>query len=117
VTNDASSQALAVYTGDTLATLAPIVSASSFSPPLAVEFEVAAETSYQITVAGIANSSGPFQLELNFIPTNFPPTIIQQPTPQTVLQGGTATFQVVAVSGLPINYQWLSNGSPLTGAN
>ena len=115
VTNDTGNQVLAIYTGDTLAQLVSVTSASWFTPPLAVEFEVAGGTIYQITVAGVGGLTGAFQLDLSFIPTNFPPTITQQPTGQTVAQGGTATFQVVAVSGLPISYQWQFNGSPIAG--
>ncbi len=112
VTNYVGNQVLAIYTGNSLTQLTAVASASWFTPPLAVEFEVAGGTSYQITVAGVGGSGGTFHLGLSFIATNFPPTISQQPANQTVLQGGTATFQVVAVSGLPLSYQWQFNGLP-----
>jgi M6 family metalloprotease-like protein len=40
------------------------------------------------------------------------PTILAQPTNQTVAPGGSATFTVTA-TGNPLTYQWLKNGSPL----
>ena len=117
VTNYVGNQVLAIYTGSTLTQLTAVASASWFTGPPAVNnLEVSGGTSYQITVAGVGGSGGTFQLDLRFIATNFPPTISQQPASQTVLQGGTATFQVVAASGLPLSYQWQFNGSPIAAA-
>jgi len=47
-------------------------------------------------------------------PTNqFTPIINAQPTNQIVSLGGTASFHV-QISNVPVNYQWIFNGNPLT---
>ncbi len=51
------------------------------------------------------------QFALNVIS---PPTIINQPTNQAVLEGATGTFTVSATGGMPLNYQWQFNGTNLT---
>lgn len=46
-----------------------------------------------------------------------PPTIVSQPTNQTVVMGGSATFAVVAGGTPPFMYQWLFNATnKLAGA-
>jgi hypothetical protein len=45
------------------------------------------------------------------------PTITQQPQTQTVTNGGTAMFSVIATGTQPLSYQWRRNGNPITGAN
>jgi len=42
------------------------------------------------------------------------PSIVTQPTDQSVLEGESATFTVVAVGHGPFSYQWRLNGDPLT---
>lgn len=42
--------------------------------------------------------------------------ISQQPTDQAVTAGQTATFTVAATGQMPITYQWLKNGKPISGA-
>ncbi len=44
------------------------------------------------------------------------PTIILQPTAQTVNTGAAASFWVVAHGTAPLAYQWSFNDSPITGA-
>jgi len=56
-----------------------------------------------------ANSAG------KCVPT-FPPSIVSQPTNQTVVVGGSATFMVAASGTAPLSYQWLFNGSTITNA-
>jgi hypothetical protein len=46
-----------------------------------------------------------------------PPVITQQPTPETVSQGQTAQFNVVASGAQPLSYQWKKNGVNISGAN
>jgi len=43
------------------------------------------------------------------------PTITQQPVSQTVTEGQTTLFSVVA-SGMNLTYQWMKNSSPINGA-
>lgn len=45
-----------------------------------------------------------------------PPVILSQPTNQTVVVGGTAVFEVLAVGTLPLSYQWTFNNTNLFGA-
>jgi hypothetical protein len=44
------------------------------------------------------------------------PAITTQPTNQTSLVGGTATFSVAASGTAPLGYQWSLNGTNITGA-
>ncbi len=48
--------------------------------------------------------------------TNAPPAITAQPQNQTVLAGQTATFNVSATGTSPLNFQWLFNGTNISGA-
>ncbi len=59
-----------------------------------------------IYIAGIAGKC--------FTPA--PPTIISQPTNQTVYLGLTANFNVVASGTPPLSYQWNFNGTNIGGA-
>jgi hypothetical protein len=43
-----------------------------------------------------------------------PPTVLTQPTNQTVPAGLTATFNVLASGTPPLSYQWFFNSAPLT---
>jgi PKD repeat protein len=45
-----------------------------------------------------------------------PPSIVSQPTSQTVNEGQTATFSVTAQGTAPLGYQWRMNGSNIAGA-
>jgi len=45
-----------------------------------------------------------------------PPVIVNQPQPQTVLAGATATFTVTASGAPPLSFQWLKNGVIIAGA-
>jgi lysophospholipase L1-like esterase len=40
-----------------------------------------------------------------------PPVFVLNPRPQTVLQGGTATFTAIATGAPPVWYRWQSNGT------
>lgn len=44
------------------------------------------------------------------------PTITTQPQAQSVTSGSTATFGVVAAGTAPLTYQWLRNGTAISGA-
>ena len=43
-----------------------------------------------------------------------PPTIVAQPTNQTILDGATATFTVGVNGGQPLTYQWQANSNNLS---
>jgi lysophospholipase L1-like esterase len=45
------------------------------------------------------------------------PGFVLNPLPQTVLQGGTATFTAIATGAPPIWYRWLSNGTGIVTNN
>src|ERR1700733_12683154 len=45
-----------------------------------------------------------------------PPFILVQPLGTSVQIGGTASFSVVASSGTTMSFQWLFNGSAISGA-
>ncbi|MBI5474684.1 MAG: immunoglobulin domain-containing protein, partial [Ignavibacteriae bacterium] len=44
-----------------------------------------------------------------------PPSIAQQPTDQIVNEGGSAAFTVTATGTRPISYQWVKNGTAISG--
>src|SRR5688500_9204956 len=48
---------------------------------------------------------------------NSPPSIINQPFPQTVGAGCNTSFSVTANGTEPITYQWRKDGADITGAN
>ncbi|HWD18992.1 MAG TPA: lamin tail domain-containing protein [Verrucomicrobiae bacterium] len=43
-----------------------------------------------------------------------PPGIYAQSSAISVVEGGAATFSVLATNGSPLTYQWLLNGAPIT---
>lgn len=45
------------------------------------------------------------------------PVVTQNPQPQTVCEGGMATFSVSASGGQPLGFQWFRNGAEIFGAN
>ena len=81
-------------------------------------------TNVQLSDAGnyavlVTNEVG-FELSSNALLTvQLPavaPTIVVQPTNQTVLVGGTVSFSVVAEGTEPLSYQWSFNGTNLLDA-
>ncbi len=49
-------------------------------------------------------------------PTSAAPSITTQPASQTVTVGQSATFSVAATGTAPMTYQWMKNGTPISGA-
>lgn len=74
---------------------------------------------YSVTISNAAGSitSGLALLTVDTnVPVVVPPTIVSQPTNQTTIEGGSATFQVVATGSAPLSYQWRFAGADLPGA-
>ncbi len=63
-----------------------------------------------------ANGTNAPTLIVNYVPVPVAPTISQQPTNTTVLEGGAVTFTITASGAPPINYQWRRAGAALPGA-
>jgi Immunoglobulin domain len=76
------------------------------------------QTTTTITSNDSTTTNGTFQL----IFPALAPTITTQPQDQSVVLGSTATFNVAAVGGVPLSYQWqfggvnLTNGGQITGS-
>lgn len=69
---------------------------------------------YSVTITNIAGSVTSAVAILNV--SNAPPFISLQPQNQNVLAGQAATFSVTAGGTLPLNFQWLFNGTNISGA-
>lgn len=75
----------------------------------------------QISDAGdytvvVGNLAGSITSVVATLTLGTPPTITQQPLPQTVLIGAPAQFNVTATSDTPFSYQWYRNGATVSGA-
>ena len=69
---------------------------------------------YSVTVTNLFGSVTSSNAVL--LLTNAPPVITTPPQSQAVLVGQTATFGVAATGTPPLNYQWLFNGTNISGA-
>ena len=49
-------------------------------------------------------------------PAIIPPSITQQPTSTSAIEGGAATFVAAASGTAPLSYQWKFNSNPISGA-
>ena len=70
--------------------------------------------SYAVTVSNAADSATTKAVKLT---VNVPPTILTQPLGITVVENGTASFQVEATGAPPLSYQWLKDGTAIVGAS
>ncbi len=123
---------LAVYTGANLANLTVVASNDDITrgtvQASSVSINVTGGTTYMIAVDGFNNhdndatdTSGADNagIKLNFTYTGVAgtaPSILTQPLPAAVNVGGSASFTVSASGTDPLSYQWLFNGSPISGA-
>jgi len=64
----------------------------------------------------VTNSAGSLTSSVATLTVGTPPSITQQPSSLTVVQGQDATFTVVASGDSPLNYQWRFNGAPVGSA-
>ena len=58
----------------------------------------------------VANDVGSITSRVAVLTVKEVPLIVSQPTPQTVVEGETATFSVTALSPGELHYQWFFNG-------
>ncbi len=72
--------------------------------------------SYSVIVTNTAGSATSSNAILTVAVAPIPPAITTQPQGQTVLLGGTASFNVVATGTAPLSYQWRFNGVDIGGA-
>jgi sugar lactone lactonase YvrE len=112
------STVLDLYTGNVISNLTDLGSDfdTIFTNNISVselDFMATAGTSYQICVDGVSSQTGSITLNLLMgVPliTN-PPSRIH-----TVSAGTNVVFTVGAFSSSPVFYQWLKNGTPISGA-
>ncbi len=109
---------LALYHGDTLATLQPIAtdedSAGNRNARIA-ELPVLAETRLQLAVEGRYLDEGNARLRLVFNADTNRPVFARQPRSVAVLPGGTARFEVALQRTPRFSYQWQFDGVDLPG--
>jgi alpha-tubulin suppressor-like RCC1 family protein len=74
--------------------------------------------SYAVQVTNSVNTANSTSatLTVNANPVITVVSITSQPSPQIQLPGGSATFAVAASGTGPLSYQWLKDGSPISGA-
>jgi hypothetical protein len=70
----------------------------------------------EIHQASGASSDISFDFELTGVQSFLTPTISAQPQSQTVGEGSTVSFSVVASGAVPLRYQWRRDGVNLAGA-
>lgn len=107
---------LAVYAGTNLLNLRLVASddnSGSDGKTSQLSFPARAGASYLVAVDSVGGATGGITVhwQLGLIPT-----ITQQPPNQKVSPGITVTFVVVATGKPELSYQWLFNGSNITGA-
>jgi hypothetical protein len=69
-----------------------------------------------VVVSNLAGSTTSNSATLTVNPAQIAPSITTQPASQTVSVGQTATFTVAATGTAPLSYQWLNNGTSISGA-
>ena len=69
---------------------------------------------YTVVVTNLAGTVTSSNAYLTITPS--PPVIVMQPSNQTVLAGGAASFSVTAIGSTPLYYQWSFNTTNITGA-
>lgn len=75
----------------------------------------AAQTGSQFTVV-VTNAAGSATSTVATLTVNTAPSITTQPANQSVVAGQVATFTVSASGTAPLTYQWMDNGSSISGA-
>ncbi|MBI4661893.1 MAG: immunoglobulin domain-containing protein [Verrucomicrobia bacterium] len=84
-----------------------------------ITFRASKGQSYYVVVDGVNGAQGKVQLAYELVPS---PTIVRQPSSQTVAAGANATFSVEAAGASQsalaphLSFQWQFNGNPIAGA-
>src|SRR6185437_13067599 len=97
------------------AAVAGATSASYTTPATVAGDSGASFTVVVSNSAGQVTSSGA-TLTVNGAGQGAPPAFSSQPQSQTVAEGGTATFSVLATGSGLLSYQWQKNGVSIAGA-
>ncbi len=71
---------------------------------------------YSVVVGNSAGAATSSVAVLSVTITTTPPSIVTQPSSQTVIAGTSASFSVAATGTVPLQYQWLFNGANVSGA-
>ncbi len=81
-------------------------------------FDYETKSNYSIRVQTNDGNGGTFQKIFSILVTDIPekPQITQHPSDQTVNDGETATFSIIAIGPEPITYQWRKNGTNIPNA-
>ena len=69
--------------------------------------------SYSVVISNAVGSTNSATATLT---VNVPPGITTQPVSQNINQGSPVTFSVTATGTAPLTYQWLKNGTNISGA-
>lgn len=87
---------------------------ASFTTPATTSADSGSTFAVEVTnsVKSVTSSSA----TLIVTPLAVAPTLTKQPANQTVTEGQTATFSVVAAGTSPLTYQWLKSGTAISGA-
>jgi hypothetical protein len=88
--------------------------AASYTTPAAASTDNGATFTVKVTNSVNTVTSNPATLTVTTAAVA--PTIVTQPASQSVTVGQSATFTVVASGTAPLTYQWLKNGTAITGA-
>src|SRR2546426_994151 len=73
-------------------------------------------STFRVVVTNTAGTVTSSAATLTVNPAPVAPTILTQPSSQTVTAGQTASFTVAATGTAPLSYQWNKNGTAITGA-
>src|SRR5271163_1254622 len=87
---------------------------ASYTTPATTSADNGSTFAAVITNTGGSTSSNAATLTVN--PDPVAPSIVTQPSSQSVLAGQTATFSVAASGTQPLTYQWQENGAAINGA-
>jgi len=71
---------------------------------------------YTVIVTNSAGSASSIAATITVTTASLAPTITTAPSAQSVTAGGTVTLSVVATGTAPFTYQWLKDGTRVTGA-